>query len=139
MGAPRGLRHPGHLFLLAVQWVACEPRQHGCRRTLYALERASCQLSRFACGVHGAAAMHQGQAPAERPWPLQRRRCAAGHQHAHLPPHLPRLTRAKLSSKLRPVPAAVIPPFHAAVDRAISYLDREEGLLGVCDFFTSSK
>ena len=34
---------------------------------------------------------------------------------------------------------AVIPPFHAAVDRAISYLDREEGLLGVCDFFTSSK
>ncbi|KAL4451296.1 hypothetical protein ABPG77_009368 [Micractinium sp. CCAP 211/92] len=34
---------------------------------------------------------------------------------------------------------SMIPPFHAAVDRAISYLDREEGLLGVCDFFTSSK
>ena len=30
-----------------------------------------------------------------------------------------------------PLPAAaVIPPFHAAVDRAVSYLDREEGLLG---------
>lgn len=33
----------------------------------------------------------------------------------------------------------MIPPFHAAVDRAISYLDREEGLLGVTDFFVSSK
>lgn len=39
------------------------------------------------------------------------------------------------SPPLRPV----IPPFHAAVDRAISYLDREQGLLGVCDFFASSK
>lgn len=34
---------------------------------------------------------------------------------------------------------SMIPPFHAAVDRAISYLDRDEGLLGVCDFFVSSK
>ncbi|KAL4857543.1 DNA mismatch repair protein 6 [Chlorella vulgaris] len=34
---------------------------------------------------------------------------------------------------------SMIPPFHAAVDRAISYLDREQGLLGVCDFFASSK
>jgi betaine lipid synthase len=33
----------------------------------------------------------------------------------------------------------VIPPFHAAVDRAISYLDRDQGLLGVCDFYTSAK
>jgi betaine lipid synthase len=33
----------------------------------------------------------------------------------------------------------VIPPFHGAVDRAITYLDKEEGLLGVCDFYTSSK
>ena len=33
----------------------------------------------------------------------------------------------------------MIPPFHAAVDRAVSYLDQEEGLLGVADFFTSSK
>ena len=32
----------------------------------------------------------------------------------------------------------MIPPFHAAVDRAISYLDRK-GLLGVCDFYVSSK
>lgn len=34
---------------------------------------------------------------------------------------------------------SMIPPFHAAVDRAISYLDRQEGLLGVCDFYTSAK
>ncbi len=34
---------------------------------------------------------------------------------------------------------AVIPPFHAAIDRAVSYLDGEEGLLGVADFFTSGK
>ena len=32
----------------------------------------------------------------------------------------------------------VIPPFHEAVDRALSYLD-EGGLFGVCDFFVSSK
>jgi len=34
---------------------------------------------------------------------------------------------------------SMIPPFHAAVDRAISYLDEENGLLGVADFYTSSK
>lgn len=34
---------------------------------------------------------------------------------------------------------AVIPPFHAAIDRAISYLDQEDGILGVTDFFTSGK
>jgi len=34
---------------------------------------------------------------------------------------------------------AVIPPFHAAVDRAISYLDPKIGLLGVADFFVPSK
>jgi betaine lipid synthase len=34
---------------------------------------------------------------------------------------------------------SMIPPFYAAVDRAISYLDPEDGLLGVCDFFTPSK
>lgn len=33
----------------------------------------------------------------------------------------------------------MIPPFHAAVDRAVSYLDQEDGLLGIADFFTSSK
>ena len=33
----------------------------------------------------------------------------------------------------------MIPPFHAAIDRAVSYLDRQEGLLGVCDFYVSSK
>ncbi len=34
---------------------------------------------------------------------------------------------------------AVIPPFHSAVDQAISYLDAERGLMGVTDFFVSSK
>ena len=34
---------------------------------------------------------------------------------------------------------AVIPPFHAAVDQAITYLHPTEGLLGCCDFFVSSK
>ena len=34
---------------------------------------------------------------------------------------------------------AVIPPFHSAVDRAISYLDPVEGLLGVADFYVSSR
>ncbi|WPT16758.1 hypothetical protein PSENEW3_00004766 [Picochlorum sp. SENEW3] len=34
---------------------------------------------------------------------------------------------------------SMIPPFHAAVDRAVSYLDPEDGLLGVCDFFTGAK
>lgn len=48
-----------------------------------------------------------------------------------------RLTAAFLPPSLRPRP--VIPPFHAAVDRAISYLDRDQGLLGVCDFYTSAK
>jgi hypothetical protein len=33
----------------------------------------------------------------------------------------------------------VIPPFHSAVDRAISYLDPVNGLMGVADFFVSSK
>ena len=37
------------------------------------------------------------------------------------------------------VSPTVIPPFHAAVDRAVSYLDKNEGLLGVADFFVSSK
>ena len=35
--------------------------------------------------------------------------------------------------------AAVIPPFHSAVDRAISYLDPVSGLLGVTDFYVSAK
>lgn len=34
---------------------------------------------------------------------------------------------------------AVIPPFHSAVDKAISYLDPVDGLLGVADFFVSGK
>ena len=34
---------------------------------------------------------------------------------------------------------AVIPPFHGAVDRALSYLDPVHGLLGVADFFASGK
>ena len=34
---------------------------------------------------------------------------------------------------------AVIPPFHQAVDRAISYLDPIAGLMGVTDFYVSSK
>lgn len=34
---------------------------------------------------------------------------------------------------------SMIPPFHAAVDRAVSYLDKDTGLLGVADFFTSSR
>ena len=33
----------------------------------------------------------------------------------------------------------MIPPFHSAVDRAISYLDPKVGLLGVADFFVPSK
>lgn len=33
----------------------------------------------------------------------------------------------------------MIPPFHSAVDRAISYLDSKVGLLGVADFFVPSK
>ncbi len=42
---------------------------------------------------------------------------------------------ARVSSSL----PTVIPPFHAAVDRAVSYLDKNEGLLGVADFYVSSK
>jgi hypothetical protein len=34
---------------------------------------------------------------------------------------------------------SMIPPFHAAVDRAVSYLDQDKGLMGVCDFFTSGR
>eukprot|EP00887_Chlorella_sp_A99_P007332 scaffold2.g7332.t1 len=34
---------------------------------------------------------------------------------------------------------SMIPPFHAAVDRAVSYLDRSDGLLGVADFYASSR
>jgi betaine lipid synthase len=34
---------------------------------------------------------------------------------------------------------SMIPTFHAAVDKAVTYLDQEDGLLGICDFFTSSK
>jgi betaine lipid synthase len=33
----------------------------------------------------------------------------------------------------------VIPPFHAAVDRATSYLDPAVGLLGVADFYVPSR
>ena len=33
----------------------------------------------------------------------------------------------------------MIPPFHSAVDRAISYLDPVHGLLGVADFYVPSK
>lgn len=35
--------------------------------------------------------------------------------------------------------AAVVPPFHSAIDRAISYLDPNDGFLGVCDFFVSGR
>ncbi|GBG71329.1 hypothetical protein CBR_g8751 [Chara braunii] len=34
---------------------------------------------------------------------------------------------------------SMIPPFMKAVDKALSYLDQKEGLLGVADFYTSSK
>ncbi|KAK9817757.1 hypothetical protein WJX72_001701 [[Myrmecia] bisecta] len=34
---------------------------------------------------------------------------------------------------------SMIPPFNAAIDRAISYLDPVDGLLGVADFFVSGK
>lgn len=34
---------------------------------------------------------------------------------------------------------AVIPPFHSAIDRAISYLDPNDGFLGVCDFYASGR
>lgn len=34
---------------------------------------------------------------------------------------------------------AVIPPFHSAVDQAISYLDPVHGLMGVTDFYVSAK
>ena len=33
----------------------------------------------------------------------------------------------------------MIPPFHAAVDQAVTYLHPTKGLLGCCDFFVSSK
>lgn len=33
----------------------------------------------------------------------------------------------------------MIPPFHDAIDQAKSYLDKNEGLVGVADFFVSSK
>ena len=33
----------------------------------------------------------------------------------------------------------MIPPFHTAVDRAITYLDPVHGLLGVTDFFVPSR
>lgn len=39
---------------------------------------------------------------------------------------------------LMPLCCVVIPPFHDTVDKAISYL-AEEGLVGVADFFVSSK
>lgn len=35
--------------------------------------------------------------------------------------------------------AAVIPPFHSAIDHAISYLDPNDGFLGVTDFYVSSR
>lgn len=34
---------------------------------------------------------------------------------------------------------SMIPNFHAAVDRAVSFLDQDEGLLGICDFYTPSR
>jgi len=34
---------------------------------------------------------------------------------------------------------SMIPPFHAAVDRAVSYLHPENGILGIADFYVSSK
>ena len=34
---------------------------------------------------------------------------------------------------------SMIPPFHAAVDRAISYLHADTGLLAITDFYTSAK
>ena len=34
---------------------------------------------------------------------------------------------------------SMIPPFHAAVDRAVSYLDRDSGLLAITDFYVSAK
>jgi betaine lipid synthase len=34
---------------------------------------------------------------------------------------------------------SMIPPFNSAIDQAISYLDPEEGLLGVADFYVSGK
>lgn len=34
---------------------------------------------------------------------------------------------------------SMIPPFHAVIDRAISYLDPDNGLLGVADFYVSGK
>lgn len=34
---------------------------------------------------------------------------------------------------------AVIPPFHTAVDRAITYLDPVDGMLGVTDFYVPSR
>lgn len=34
---------------------------------------------------------------------------------------------------------SMIPPFHAAVDRAISYLEPDTGFLGVADFFVSGR
>jgi hypothetical protein len=34
---------------------------------------------------------------------------------------------------------AVIPPFHKAVDQAVSYLDPTDGLLGVADFYVPSR
>lgn len=34
---------------------------------------------------------------------------------------------------------SMIPPFHAAIDRAVSYLDQDTGLLAITDFYTSAK
>lgn len=34
---------------------------------------------------------------------------------------------------------SMIPPFMDAVDRALSYLDKERGVLGIADFYTSGK
>ena len=33
----------------------------------------------------------------------------------------------------------MIPPFHAALDRCLSYLEPQNGLLGVADFYVSAK
>ncbi len=62
-----------------------------------------------------------------------RRMCAAHTAPCAAPPRAPQ-------RPLTPVlGAAVIPPFHTAVDRAITYLDHTHGLLGVTDFYVPSR
>ena len=76
------------------------------------------------------------------PWSLVgagSRRHWRSSKHAPAPAPAPARGSPPASRACRPAAPAVIPPFHAAVDRAVSYLDRQEGLLGVCDFFSSAK